>query len=54
MLQAALQAGKAARDPKKVPEILPLKAYNSGEGGRYSKPDPPFEMVQKATEVGSV
>lgn len=53
ILQTALQAGKAARDPNKVPEIKTLQAYNSGEGGRYSKPDAPTELVQIAAKVNN-
>jgi len=51
ILKAALQAGKAARDPKKVPAILPLKSYNSGEGGRYTKPEAPAVLVEIATQA---
>jgi len=53
-LKAALQAGKAARDPKKVPAILPLKSYNSGEGGRYTKPEAPAVLVEIATQVSII
>lgn len=44
-----MKAGKASRDSSKVPEIAELKNYNSGEGGRYSKPEAPKNLVNKAT-----
>lgn len=51
IIQAALQAGKSARDPTQVPEIKPLQGYNNGEGGRYSKPDAPAALVDIATQA---
>jgi hypothetical protein len=38
LFDASLQAGKAARDPSRLPEIIPLKQY--GTDGRYATSAP--------------
>jgi hypothetical protein len=48
LFDASLQAGKAARDPSMVPELVPLKPY--GTDGRYSS-DAPGYLIQAAVEV---
>jgi len=48
LFDASLQAGKAARDPSMVPELVPLKPY--GTDGRYSS-DAPEYLIQAAVEV---
>ncbi|CAB9504769.1 expressed unknown protein [Seminavis robusta] len=51
LLDTALQAGKAARDPAKVPAILPLKKYGSGgSNSRYSLGDAPSELTEAAAK----
>lgn len=52
ILDSALTAGKAARDPEQVPALGPLKKFGSG-GSRYST-DPPAALTKAATEVGTV
>eukprot|EP00562_Extubocellulus_spinifer_P027882 CAMPEP_0178651414 /NCGR_PEP_ID=MMETSP0698-20121128/22095_1 /TAXON_ID=265572 /ORGANISM="Extubocellulus spinifer, Strain CCMP396" /LENGTH=512 /DNA_ID=CAMNT_0020293035 /DNA_START=18 /DNA_END=1556 /DNA_ORIENTATION=+ len=50
LFDASLQAGKAARDPSMVPELVPLKPY--GTDGRYSS-DAPEYLIQAAVEAAT-
>jgi len=49
ILRAALEAGKAARNPASVPAILPLKGY--GGNGRFS---PPFSAAPAAARAAAL
>ena len=49
ILDAALSAGKACRTIEKVPELLPLKHYGTGDS-KYNM-EPPIALVQAATEA---
>lgn len=52
LLDMALQAGKAARDPDLVPAILSLKKYGSGgSSSRYSLGEAPTDLSDKAAKV---
>ena len=46
LLQLALSAGKAARDPQKVSELQELKPYGSGDSQKYSTQPPP-ELLER-------
>ena len=50
LLQFALQAGKAARNPQHVPQLLALQPYGSGDSQKYSS-QPPAHIVQNAIDV---
>jgi hypothetical protein len=50
LFDASLQSGKAARDPDKVREILPLKQF--GTDGRYATA-PPKELTEKAVAAAT-
>jgi len=52
LLKFALQAGKAARDTQKVPELSALLLYGSGDSQKYSTQPPP-ELLQNVTDVSS-
>jgi type IV secretory pathway VirJ component len=49
ILDAALTAGKAARDPNQVPELEPLRRYGSGNS-RYSS-EAPANLSQAAAKA---
>jgi hypothetical protein len=49
LLDAALAAGKAARDPQRVPELQSLRDYGSGDN-KYSM-DPPAEITDSAARA---
>ena len=50
LFDASLMAGKAARDPDKVREILPLKQF--GTDGRYAM-DPPKHLIENAVAAAT-
>ena len=55
LFDASLQAGKAARDPTRLPEIIPLKQY--GTDGRYATSAPTHlteAAVAAATKIAIV
>jgi hypothetical protein len=49
LLRYALQAGKAVRNPDKVPELMELRQYGTGNSKFDSKP--PQDVVERITQV---
>ena len=49
ILEYALRAGKAARNPKKVPSLKLLEGYGDGSS-KYSSSDPPLELSNQVKE----
>jgi hypothetical protein len=50
LLRHAQQAGKAARNPDKVPELLELRRYGTGDNSKYAT-EPPAQLARQVREV---
>ena len=50
LLEYALRAGKASRNPQAVPALQLLKPYGTGDSSKYTT-EPPLELTQQVQEV---